>query len=546
MDDETEQSGGGPFYLGFDLSTQSVKAVVTNDALQVVQEVSVKFDQDLPEFGTSGGANRDPTNSKVVTAQPIMWVKAMGLVLEKLRLLEPPLLDQIVGISGAGQQHGSVFWKRGGLETLRNLDPDKFLHDQLAFAFAIQNSPIWMDSSTSEYCDMLEKAVGGAEVLAKLTGSRAYERFTGSQISKIFHTKREAYNATERISLVSSFIASIFLGSYAAIDYSDASGMNLLDIREKTWSPICLAGVVPEEGEGANLAEKLGPPTPTEAVLGTISPYFVERYGFSSDCKVVAFTGDNPSSFAEMCLGANDIAVSLGTSDTLFLSMPSLPQHGFGEGHIFVNPIASKDHYMALLCFKNGSLTRERIRRDYANGSWSIFNELLDSTPRGNFGNVGFYYDLWEIIPKIKNGDHKFNKEGSKLTKFTSNEVEVRALIEGQFLSRRLHAEKIGCKITKETKILATGGGSANPKILQILSDVFNAPVYVQGDSNSADLGACYRVKHALYGEGRPFDQFIQSVQAYQKVWDPNKDAKEIYDKMLQRFAILEQTILNL
>lgn len=57
---------------------------------------------------------------------------------------------------------------------------------------------------------------------------------------------------------------------------------------------------------------------------------------------------------------------------------------------------------MALLCFKNGSLTRERIRRDFANSSWSIFNELLDSTPRGNFGNIGFYFDLWEIIPKIK------------------------------------------------------------------------------------------------------------------------------------------------
>ncbi len=94
-----------------------------------------------------------------------------------------------------------------------------------------------------------------------------------------------------------------------------------------------------------------------------------------------------------MGLGSNDIAVSLGTSDTLFLSLPSLPDSGFGEGHIFVNPIKSLDHYMALLCFKNGSLTRERIRRDYANGSWSIFNELLESTPRGNFGNTGFYYE---------------------------------------------------------------------------------------------------------------------------------------------------------
>jgi hypothetical protein len=49
----------------------------------------------------------------------------------------------------------------------------------------------------------------------------------------------------------------------------------------------------------------------------------------------------------------------------------------------------------------------------------------------------------------IADGDHKFNRDGTKLTRFTSHEVEVRAVIEGQFLSRRLHAEKIGCQISE-------------------------------------------------------------------------------------------------
>lgn len=103
-----------------------------------------------------------------------------------------------------------------------------------------------------------------------------------------------------------------------------------------------------------------------------------------------------------MCIGPNDIAVSLGTSDTVFLSLEALPDEGFTQGHILINPIASKTDYMALLCFKNGSLTRERVRRNAAEGSWDIFNQLLESTPRGNFGNIGFYFDLQEIIPKIK------------------------------------------------------------------------------------------------------------------------------------------------
>jgi len=118
----------------------------------------------LSHTRTSGGANKDESNSKVVTAQPIMFVKGLDLLMEKLRLLEPPF-EKIVGISGAGQQHGSVYWKRGSKNILNNLDPDKFLHEQLAFAFSVQHSPIWMDSSTTEYCDKIEQYVGGPEVI---------------------------------------------------------------------------------------------------------------------------------------------------------------------------------------------------------------------------------------------------------------------------------------------------------------------------------------------------------------------------------------------
>lgn len=69
---------------------------------------------------------------------------------------------------------------------------------------------------------------------------------------------------------------------------------------------------------------------------------------------------------------------------------------------------------------------------------------------------------------------------GEKILKFASLEVEVRALIEGQFIAKRAHAEDFGMRIDKNTKILATGGASINTSILQVMSDVFNAPVYVQ------------------------------------------------------------------
>ena len=92
---------------------------------------------------------------------------------------------QVAAVSGSGQQHGSAYWRTGARATLRGLKAGTSLKSQLAGAFRVSESPIWMDSSTSAQCAALEKALGGAQKVAELTGSRAYERFTGNQIAKV-------------------------------------------------------------------------------------------------------------------------------------------------------------------------------------------------------------------------------------------------------------------------------------------------------------------------------------------------------------------------
>jgi xylulokinase len=143
--------------------------------------------------------------------------------------------------------------------------------------------------------------------------SRAYERFTGNQIAKLAERRPHDINTCSRISLVSSALASIFLGKFAGIDHSDGSGMNLMDIRTREWWDRGLSLTAP------GLRAKLGDLVAPHAVLGTISPYFCARFGFSSACKVVAWSGDNPNSFASLGIGRGDIAISLGTSDTVRL-----------------------------------------------------------------------------------------------------------------------------------------------------------------------------------------------------------------------------------
>ena len=153
-----------------------IKAIVIDDTLKVIAEDQVQFDNDLKEYRTHYGFHEGP-NGKV-TAPTIMWVKALDLLMEKIRI-QGVDLSLVKSLSGAGQQHGSVYWRTGAEDMLKGLRPDKFMHDELAHAFSILDSPIWMDSSTTDQCKNLESAVGGPEELANITGSRAYERFTG-------------------------------------------------------------------------------------------------------------------------------------------------------------------------------------------------------------------------------------------------------------------------------------------------------------------------------------------------------------------------------
>ncbi|XP_069576304.1 xylulose kinase isoform X2 [Brachyistius frenatus] len=479
-----------PLYLGLDFSTQQLKVVAIDGDLRVLHENSVHFDSELPDFRTQGGVHIH-ADRLTVTSPVLMWVKALDLLLDKMKGAGLDL-SHVRAVSGSGQQHGSVFWRRGASETLKQLDPDQNLHQLL-------------------------------------------QRFTGNQIAKVHQNRAEEFQDTERISLVSSFAASLFLGCYAAIDHSDGSGMNLLDIRTRNWSQICLEATAP------HMDRLLGAPLPSTSVLGPVSSYLVQRCGFSESCSVVAFTGDNPASLAGMKLQQGDVAVSLGTSDTVFLWIQQ-PRPAL-EGHIFCNPV-DQQAYMALLCFKNGSLTRERIRNECSGGSWEIFSAALRDTPLGNDGHIGFYFDTMEITPPAV-GVHRFDSADTEVSSLCP-QVEVRALVEGQFLSRRLHAERLGYSIISGTRVMATGGASSNQEILQVLSDVFNAPVFTIDLSNSACLGSAYRALHGLVVEsGVSFSDVLKKAPEPQLVATPHPAAKEVYDRMLKRYARLEERILQ-
>lgn len=503
-------------FLGLDSSTQSLKATALDANLHVVSSWSVHFDSQLPHYNTKDGVHRGPAGR--VTAPVLMWVEALELLFDKLKGDKFPFAS-VKAISGSGQQHGSVYWRRNGAAlgmTLKALVPAQGLSLQLKDAFSTMDSPIWMDSSTAKQCRAIEAAVGGAAVLADITGSRAYERFTGPQIRKLYEYQREVYDDTERISLVSSFMASILVGNYVGIDYSDGAGMNLMDLKQRVWSKAVLDATAP------GLEEKLGDLAPSHEIAGKLNAFFVERYNFSPDCLVIHWSGDNPNSLAGLALNRpGDLAISLGTSDTVF-GVTSDPHPGL-EGHVFPNPV-DPSCYMVMLCYKNGSLTREEVRNRVAGGSWENFNEKLCQIPPLNEGRVGFYYMEPEIIPPLPAGVHRFklqkiqeipgqdySLEADEAEEFDPS-AEVRAVVEGQFLSMRAHSERIGMPSPPE-RVIATGGGSANNQLLKTIAEIFGCNVYTAERPDSASLGAALRAAHGWFCQSR--GEFVPVSEMY-------------------------------
>lgn len=480
-----------PVYLGFDCATQGLTAIaidVEGTERRVLLERSLRYDEALPDYGTVGGVLPD-ADPLVVRSPPLMWAEAMDTMMGHVADELGDDLSRVAAIGGSAQQHGSV-WLGAGAETaLTSLDPAHPLAEQLAGTLSVDRSPVWMDASTSAECAEITLALGGADAVARATGSRATERFTGPQIRRLHRTDPAAYARTARIHLISSWMATLLAGTEAPIDRGDGSGMNLMDLEAGAWSDPALVATAP------GLRERLPSVARSTTVVGVLSAYWTRRYGFPP-AKVVAWTGDNPSSLVGVGVVApGTVAVSLGTSDTIFTLMRHRALDPSGTAHVFGAPTGD---LMSLVCFRNGSLARERVR-DAFGLDWEGFSRLLRLTTPGNGGALMLPWFEPEITPPVRT-------PGAHTVRLPADDAgaNVRAVVEAQMLAMRLHARWAAPRVER---IHATGGAARNTELLQVMADVFGAPVHRIDVTNSACLGAALRALHAdRDSDGRPLD----------------------------------------
>ena len=161
-----------PLYLGFDLSTQQLKGLAVTSDLKVQYEAKLDFDSNAIGYDIKKGVITNEKEHEVYA--PVgLWLQALD---EVLRRLKSSGIDfsRVKGISGAGQQHGSVYWSEEGESILENLDENKSLETQLDQAFSYPFSPNWQDASTQEECDAFDKELGDEYQLSLNTGSKAH------------------------------------------------------------------------------------------------------------------------------------------------------------------------------------------------------------------------------------------------------------------------------------------------------------------------------------------------------------------------------------
>ena len=456
--------------LGIDSGTQSTKVLVVDTKNgKVAGEASVAYDL-IPDL---------PTGAK--EQHPQTWKDAASTAIKAALKQAKAKQEEVVAIGISGQQHGFVpLDKKGSV---------------------IRPAKLWCDTSTAAECEEITASLGGPKAAIQELGNLVAPGFTASKILWLKKHEPKNFAKLAAVLLPHDYLNHWLTGT-ASMEYGDASGTALMDVRQRTWSKKTIQAI------DSDLASKLPALRSSDQSAGQLTAAAAEELGLSQNVYVSAGGGDNMMG----AIGTGNtregvITASFGTSGTIYACSEKPIIDPKGEIAAFCD---STNRWLPLLCTMNVTVATEMVRKRF-NLTHAELEKAAAKIAPGSEGLLLLPYLEGERTPNVPNGTGTLM--GLHPGVFTPGHLS-RAMMEGVTLGMNYGLRRLAQLGVKATQIRATGGGARSKLWRQIMADVFNAEVVTLKVSEGAAYGAALQALwtwKAASGEATPIEEITDT-----------------------------------
>ncbi|MBR6208673.1 MAG: xylulokinase [Oscillospiraceae bacterium] len=484
-------------FIGIDLGTSAVKLLLLDQQGTILNTVSREHPMYFPHPGWS---EQDPAD---------WWTAVQDGVKALLTGFEAA---KVAGIGVGGQMHGLV-----------TLDAN----DEI-----IRNAILWNDGRTAEETAWLNTVIG-RDKLSALTANIAFAGFTAPKLLWMQKHEPENFARIAKIMLPKDYINYKLTGVHSC-DFSDASGMLLLDVEHKRWSKEMLDVCGVSESQMPQLFESY-------EVIGTLRPEISAALGLSTDVKVIAGAGDNAAAAVGTgTVGGGACNISLGTSGTIFISSDRFGVDPGNALHAFAH---ADGNYHLMGCMLSAAscnkwLCEEILKTtDYVAEQADITDDRL-----GNNRVFFLPYLMGERSP-INDTDARGTFIG--LSMDTTRADMVQAVLEGVAFAIRDSfevAKSIGICVERSK---LCGGGAKSPLWRRIMANVLNIPLELPQTEEGPGYGAAML---AMVGCGE-YDSAADCAAALARTTEtiePDPEISARYEAQYQKFRKIYPSVRNL
>lgn len=440
--------------LGIDSGTQSTKTVAldlsTGEILASAQQA-----YGFVEAKGEGAMEQDPA----------VWIAAVEATISQVLEKLGSRTAEVAGIGVSGQQHGLVL-----------LDAK----DQV-----VRPAKLWCDTSTITQCADLTSTLGGEAKVVELTGNAMLPGYTAPKILWVRQNEPQNWEKTTSVLLPHDYI-NWWLSGTKSMEYGDASGTALLDVKTRSWSKPVLDAVAP------GLAAKLPPLRSSAEPAGTLRPELASMWNLPGTVVISSGGGDNMMG----AIGTGNVrsgimTASLGTSGTIYAFSDKPVIDPCGEVAAFCD---STGHWMPLACTMNVTLVTELTRKLFPGWSHGNYDAEAAKIAAGSDGLLLLPYLAGERTPNLPRGCGVLH--GISVKNLTAAHI-ARAAMEGVTLGLAYGLERFRALGVTPTEIRITGGGSQSPFWRQLCADIFGVPTVCLTSSEGAALGAAIQAAWA-------------------------------------------------